>query len=55
MDVINKVQQNHCLDYAEEKMNDFVQDALSQLDGIKDSEALSALKNLVYYCISREK
>lgn len=55
MDIINKVQQNHCLDYAEEKMNDFVQDALSQLDGIKDSEALSALKNLVYYCVSREK
>ncbi len=55
MDIINKVQQNHCLDYATEKMNSFVEDALNQLDEIKNEEALSSLKSLVNYCINREK
>ncbi len=55
MDVINKVHQNNCLDYAKEKMNDFVNEALSQLDEINDSEALTSLKDLVEFCIEREK
>ncbi|MBR6775888.1 MAG: hypothetical protein IKM23_09315, partial [Bacteroidales bacterium] len=55
MDVINKVHQNNCLDYAKEKMNDFVNEALSQLDEINDSEALTSLKDLVEFCIKREK
>lgn len=55
MDIINKVYQNNCLDYAKEKMNDFVCDALSHLDEISDVEALESLKLLVKYCIEREK
>ena len=55
MGIINKVQQNHCLDYAEEKMNSFVEEALNQLDEIKNEEALASLKSLVNYCINREK
>ena len=55
MDIINKVHQNNCLDYAKEKMNDFVRDALFQLDEIKDDAALTSLKNLVEFCIEREK
>ena len=55
MEIIDKVHQNHCLDYAEEKMNAFVDEALSQLDEIKNEEALAGLKALVNYCIKREK
>ena len=55
MEIIDKVHQNHCLDYAEEKMNAFVDEALSQLDEIKNEEALASLKALVDYCIKREK
>ena len=55
LDIINKVQQNHCLDYAKEKMNSFISDALLQLSDIEDSEALASLKELVNYCINREK
>ena len=55
MEIIDKVHQNHCLDYAEEKMNAFVDEALSQLDEIKNEEALASLKALVSYCIEREK
>lgn len=55
MYVIDKVKENNCLDYAEQKMNAFVDDSLSQLDEIKDSEALTSLKNLVEFCINREK
>lgn len=55
MHIINKVYQNNCLDYAKEKMNDFVCDALSHLDEISDVEALESLKLLVKYCIEREK
>ena len=55
MYVINKVNENDCLVYAEEKMNEFVEDALSQLDEINNNEALSSLKELVEFCIKREK
>ena len=55
MEIIDKVHQNHCLDYAEEKMNAFVDEALSQFDEIKNEEALASLKALVDYCIKREK
>lgn len=55
MYVINKVKENRCLDYAEQKMNAFMNESMSQLDEIKDSEALTSLKNLVEFCINREK
>ena len=54
-EIINKVQQNHCLDYANERMNAFVEDAMSQLDEIKNEEALASLKALVNFCIERDK
>ena len=55
MEIIDKVHRNKCLDYAEEKMNCFVQDAMSQLYEIRDAEALVSLKKLVEFCIDREK
>lgn len=55
LEIINKVKQNHCLDYAEEKMNGFVNDALSHLDYLHESEAFESLKRLVEFCIDREK
>ena len=55
MYVIDKVKENNCLDYAEQKMNAFVNEAMSQLYEIKDSQALASLKNLVEFCINREK
>lgn len=55
MEIINMVHQNKCLEYAEEKMDGFVKESMAQLDGITDSEALRSLKDLVYYCITREK
>ena len=55
MEIINKVQQHGCLDYATEKMNSFIEDALNQLDEIKNEESLASLKSLVNYCINREK
>lgn len=55
MDIINKVHSNACLDYAEKKMNSFIQDAMSQLDEIENIEALASLKKLVEFCINREK
>ena len=54
-EIIGKVQQNHCLDYANERMNAFVEDAMSQLDEIKNEEALASLKALVNFCIERDK
>lgn len=55
MSIINKVHENNCLVYAEQKMNDFVDEALSQLDDINNDEALVSLKKLVDFCINREK
>ena len=55
MEIIDKVHRNKCLDYAEEKMNRFVQDAMSQLDEINKSEVLASLRELVEFCINREK
>ncbi len=54
-DIIDKVNKNACLDYAEEKMYSFVQDALSQLVSVEKSDALKSLIDLVNYCINREK
>lgn len=54
-DIINKVNDKNSLQYCEDKMNFFIQQAENQLDIIKDCEAKNALKNLLYYCIKREK
>lgn len=54
-EIINMVHQNSCIDYAERKMSGFVDDALSYLNEVPDTEALDSLKKLVHYCINREK
>lgn len=54
-EIIEKIKQRHCLDYAENKMKLYIQDALNQLDNIIESDALFSLKELVSYCIDREK
>ncbi len=45
----------HSLEYCAEKMNEYIQKADDQLDKINDSEAKTALRNLMYYCVNRNK
>ena len=54
-EIIKKANEKNSLEYCEEKMNLFVQQAENQLDKISDSEAKEALRNLLLYCINREK
>lgn len=53
-EIIKKAYEKKSLQYCEEKMQDFVQQADNQLNIINDSEAKNALKELMYYCIKRE-
>ena len=53
-DIINEANNKNSLQYCEEKMNFFVQQAENQLDKISNSDAKEALKDLLYYCIKRE-
>ena len=52
--IIQKANEKNSLQYCEEKMNFFVQQAENQLDKISNSDAKEALKQLLYYCIKRE-
>ena len=54
-EIIKKAYEKKSLQYCEEKMQDFVQQADNQLNIINDSEAKNALKELMYYCIKRER
>ena len=53
--IINLVKENKGLDYAEEKMNMYFQEALSILDKFENSEAKNSLINLVNYVVKRKK
>ena len=53
--IIQKANEKNSLAYCEEKMQYFIQQAENQLDKIDNSEAKEELKNLLYYCIKREK
>lgn len=53
-DIIRRANDKHSLEYCEEKMNVFIQQAENQLNTIPDSEAKTALRELMYYCIKRE-
>ena len=53
--IINLVKENKGLDYAEEKMNMYFQEALSILDKFENSEAKNSLINLVHYVVKRKK
>lgn len=53
-DIISIANEKNSLQYCEEKMNFFAQQAENQLNIIVDSNAKEALKKLLYYCIKRE-
>ena len=53
-DIIQKANDKNSLQYCEEKMDFFAQQAENQLNNISDSDAKEALKELLYYCIKRE-
>lgn len=52
-EIIKKVNEKNSLQYCEEKMNYFIQQADNQLNEIADSEAKRALRELMYYCVKR--
>ena len=53
--IILLVKENKGLEFAEEKMNDYYNEALSFLEKIKDSEAKKSLIELVKYVVKRQK
>lgn len=53
--IIALANEKNSLEYCTEKMNEYIQKAENQLDKINDSEAKTALRNLMYYCINRNK
>ena len=53
--IIALANEKHSLEYCTEKMNEFVKKAENQLDKIENSKTKNALKNLMYYCINRNK
>lgn len=52
-EIIKKANEKNSLQYCEEKMNYFIQQADNQLNAIADNEAKQALKELMYYCVKR--
>ena len=52
-EIIKKANEKNSLQYCEEKMNYFIQQADNKLNAIADSEAKQALKELMYYCVIR--
>ena len=53
--IILLVKENKGLEFAEEKMNDYYNEALGFLEKIKDSEAKTSLIELVKYVVKRQK
>lgn len=53
--IIALANEKHSLEYCTEKMNEYIQKAECQLDMIPNSEAKTALKELMYYCVNRNK
>lgn len=54
-EVINLVNDSGGIDYAENKMNELVGEAMLLLEGFPDSAYLQSLKNLVNFSITRKK
>ena len=52
-EIIKKANEKNSLQYCEEKMNYFIQQADNQLNAIANSEAKQALRELMYYCVKR--
>lgn len=53
--IIALANEKHSLEYCTEKMNEYIQKADNKLNEINDSEAKTALRNLMYYCVNRNK
>ncbi len=53
--IISLVKETKGLEFAENKMNDYYNEALGFLDKIKDSEAKKSLIELVKYVVKRQK
>jgi octaprenyl-diphosphate synthase len=53
-EIIKRANEKNSLQYCEDKMNYFIQQADNQLNAIADGEAKRALRELMYYCIKRE-
>lgn len=53
-EIIQKANEKNSLQYCEEKMNFFTQQAENQLNNITNSDSKDALKKLLYYCVKRE-
>lgn len=53
--IISLVKETKGLEFAEEKMNDYYNEALGFLEKIKDSEAKTSLIELVKYVVKRQK
>ena len=53
--IISLVKETKGLEFAEKKMNDYYNEALSYLEEIKDSEAKTSLIELVKYVVKRQK
>lgn len=54
-EIIKKANDKNSLAYCEEKMNFFIQQADNQLNTIANCEAKRALKELMYFCVKRNK
>ncbi len=52
-EIIKKANEKNSLQYCEDRMNCFIQQADNQLNAIADIEAKQALKELMYYCVKR--
>ena len=53
--IIRQANEKNSSQYCDEKMKFFIQQAENQLNNAPDCEAKKALKELMYYCIKREK
>ena len=54
-EIISLDNEKHSIEYATEKMNMYIGKAESQLNKLGDNEACNDLRNLMCYCIKREK
>ena len=52
--IVKRVTASGGIAYAENKMQEFVNLALQQLDGFPQNDALSALRDLAHYCVERK-
>ncbi|MGN0034031.1 MAG: polyprenyl synthetase family protein [Candidatus Limimorpha sp.] len=54
-EIISLANEKHSIEYATEKMNMYIEKAEAQLNMLAETKARTDLRNLMYYCIKREK